>query len=155
MKKWMLTFLSNWRTDEERWWWHFRQSLLFYRLLSNAAREVTPIRKSSFFYQQLFDSPEKQIKVSTLFFNFPTVLIYLYNFVWNYVCRKLKERAETFSSLSVRVYTKKLVKAATFFSRVYLPQSSLENSLHPEMVSSRLPLKKYNTYSSGGGGIFF
>ena len=29
--------------------------------------EVNPIRKSSYFYQQLFDSPRKQIKVSTLF----------------------------------------------------------------------------------------
>ena len=33
----------------------------------SSIRDVNPIKKSSSFYQQLFDSPQKQIKVPTLF----------------------------------------------------------------------------------------
>ena len=36
-------------------------------VMDKNTREVNPIRESSYFYHQLFDSSQKQIKVSTLF----------------------------------------------------------------------------------------
>ena len=79
------------------------------------------------------------------------VAYFLY-FVWQYVRWKLKEKVVTFIHFCffIRVYTKKLVKVATFFIWVYPSVPSLKrdladlfNSVCPKKWVTKTILKNY------------